>query len=48
MIERITAIEFEEKTNPKSAVIYFEKAAAAKTALMVSAVPRYSATRIAD
>lgn len=39
MIERITEIDFEEKTSPKSAVIYFEKAAAAKTALMVKLLP---------
>lgn len=35
--ERIASIDLDEESSPKSAVIYFEKAPAAKTALMVSA-----------
>jgi len=33
---KIASIGFDEKSSPKSAVIYFEKAAAAKTALMLN------------
>ena len=37
--ERIATIDFDEESSPKSALIHFEKAPAAKTALMVSACP---------
>jgi len=33
---KIASIDFDEKSSPKSAVIYFEKAPAAKTALMLN------------
>lgn len=38
VIERISSIDLNEKSSPKSAVIQFEKVQAAKTALMVSNV----------
>ena len=45
--ERIASLDLDEKSSPKSAVIYFEKAPAAKTALMVGAV-LFSAAKIVD
>ena len=45
--QRIASIDFDQKSSPKSALINFEKAPAAKTALMVSAVC-LQVTRIVD